>query len=137
MTRGARTKGRALPAAAARGPSDLEAGFATLWNLLARREPLPEREHAFHPERKWRFDFAWTHERVAVELEGITPGRGGRHQRVAGFTADCEKYNAAAALGWCVLRYTAKDLTSRPAQVIEQVLAALERRRACHEGGST
>lgn len=30
---------------------------------------------------------------------------GGRHTRAMGFIADCEKYNAAGAAGWIVLRF--------------------------------
>ena len=61
----------------------------------------PEREFVFHPGRKWRFDFAWPSNMIAVEIEGR-----GRHQSFGGFEADCYKYNAAALLGWRVLRYT-------------------------------
>lgn len=68
-----------------------------------------EREVRFHPVRRWRFDFAFPDRRLAVEVEGGIYGHG-RHQRVGGFTADCEKYNEAALLGWVVLRVT-------PAQV--------------------
>ena len=63
-----------------------------------------EEEHRFHATRKWRLDFAWPREKVAVEVEGGVYGRG-RHVRPAGFIADCEKYNAAAQLGWLVLRF--------------------------------
>ena len=62
----------------------------------------PEREFRFHLTRKWRFDFAWPHLKLAVEVEG---GYGGRHQR-GGFATDIEKYNSASKLGWTVLRYT-------------------------------
>ena len=62
------------------------------------------REHRFHATRQWRFDFAWPARMVAVEIEGITGGAGGRHQRAAGFVADAEKYEAALALGWTVYR---------------------------------
>mgnify|MGYP000595384776 FL=1 len=34
--------------------------------------PAPEREHRFHPVRRWRFDFAWPGEKFSVEGEGIT-----------------------------------------------------------------
>ena len=61
----------------------------------------PEREYVFFIGRKLRFDFAWPAENIAVEIEGR-----GRHQSFGGFEADCEKYNAAAKLGWRVLRYT-------------------------------
>ena len=63
------------------------------------------REHRFHPKRRWRFDFAWPERRLAVEVEGGTWSQG-RHTRGQGFAADCEKYNAAALLGWRVLRFT-------------------------------
>lgn len=61
----------------------------------------PLREHVFHPTRKWRFDFAFVEPKIAVEIEGF-----GRHQRMGGFATDMEKYNAAAKLGWRVLRFT-------------------------------
>ena len=75
-----------------------------------------EREYKFHPERRWRFDFVindrfatgpdpenW----FAVEIEGGTYSRG-RHTRGSGFAKDCRKYNAAAAMGWRVFRFTAE-----------------------------
>jgi very-short-patch-repair endonuclease len=66
-------------------------------------------EHRFHPTRKWRFDFAWPANRLACEVEGGTWIHG-RHTRGAGFTADCEKYNEAAADGWTVIRVTAEQI---------------------------
>jgi hypothetical protein len=62
-------------------------------------------EHRFdeHNGRRWRFDFAWPGQRVALEVEGGVFSRG-RHVRPQGFIADCEKYNAAAIQGWRVLR---------------------------------
>ena len=57
----------------------------------------------------WRFDFAWPGERVAAEVEGGIWARG-RHVRGLGFRQDCTKYNAAALLGWRVLRFTASML---------------------------
>jgi hypothetical protein len=34
----------------------------------------------------------------------------GRHTSGGGFIKDCEKYNAAALLGWRVLRYTTSNI---------------------------
>jgi very-short-patch-repair endonuclease len=67
--------------------------------------PAPDREYRFHPVRKWRFDYAWPKRKIALEVEGGTYCRG-RHVRPQGYERDCEKYNAAALLGWTVLRAT-------------------------------
>ena len=65
-----------------------------------------DKEHRFHPVRRWHFDWAMPDKKVAVEYEGVG-GRGkSRHTTLKGYTNDCEKYNAAAVLGWIVLRYT-------------------------------
>ena len=76
-----------------------------LLHLRAEGLPEPEREYRFAPPRRWRFDFAWPERRLAVEVEGGQWVRG-RHQTPKGFERDCEKLNAAALLGWTVLRVT-------------------------------
>lgn len=63
------------------------------------------REYRFDAVRMWRFDFAWTEQLVAVEVEGGT-WTSGRHNRGAGFEADCIKYAEAAIRGWLVIRVT-------------------------------
>lgn len=70
----------------------------------------PETQYKFHPERRWRFDFAFPDVMVAVELDGgifaaENATEAGRHARGAGRCADMEKRNAAAELGWIVLCY--------------------------------
>jgi very-short-patch-repair endonuclease len=83
--------------------------------------PAPVKEHQFHPKRKWRFDFAWPERMVAVEVDGGQWKKwGGRHNR----DSDREKLNAAAALGWRVLRYSGAMLND-PASVVEQIVEAL------------
>lgn len=64
------------------------------------------REHRFHPERRWRFDFAWPDLKVALEIEGGTFMRKGGHTTGVGYYGDAQKYNEAALLGWLVLRVT-------------------------------
>lgn len=70
-------------------------------------------EYRFHPERKWRFDFAWPSIRVAVEYEGGIfrqyEGAQGAHGSSFSYTKDCDKYNAATVLGWRVIRVTAAN----------------------------
>jgi len=82
------------------------------------------RQHRFCPGRQWRFDFALLERRqdVAVEVEGGV-WCGGRHVRGKGFEADMEKYNAAALLGWRLLRFSPSMVESGEAlKVIEKVL---------------
>lgn len=123
-------------AAKATRSSVLEDEFASLITLagiaaVGRFGMAVEREHRFHPTRKWRFDFAWLAARVAVELDGGNCGIGkvcpvchrrqmGRHNTRDGFEGDCEKLNAAAALGWLVFRFTAAMLR-KPGALVELV----------------
>lgn len=110
--------------------SDLEEKFAALVRTLSPATyDAMVREHYFAKPRRWRFDFAWPEAMVAVETEGGAYSARG-HRTVTNFQADIEKYNAAAALGWCVFRYTVVDLRERPVQCIEQVQAAIAKRRA-------
>lgn len=85
-------------------------GFLT-W-LKVRGLPAPIPEYRFHPTRKWRFDYCWVAQKVALEVEGGVWVRG-RHSRGAGMIGDMEKYNRATVLGWRVLRTTPQTLKSR------------------------
>lgn len=105
--------------------SNLEAAFLAYWSMLAPGEPIPVK-HKFHPERKWELDFAWVYPKVAVEIEGGT-WQGGRHNRPAGYAGDCRKYNAAALLGWTVLRYTSDMMENDPQSMVDNVKEALGR----------
>lgn len=80
---------------------------------LQRRLAVPVPEHRFHPDRMWRFDFAWPVQLVALEIEGGTRrAGGGRHNRAAGYADDCVKYTEAALHGWRVLRATWEQVSS-------------------------
>lgn len=84
--------------------------------------PVPVRELKFHPARRWRFDFAFVDEKIAVEVEGGVFS-GGRHTRGSGFVKDCEKYNEATRLGWRVFRVTGDMIkTGYALRLLESVL---------------
>ena len=68
-------------------------------------------ELQFHPTRKWRFDYAWEGQKIAVEVHGGVY-RQGRHTRGEGFTTDREKMNEAALLGWTVIEVTPEHIKS-------------------------
>src|ERR1044072_7837334 len=65
-------------------------------------------EHKFHPERKWRFDFALPDKKIGIEYEGLNSSKSG-HTTLQGYTKDTEKYREAAIMGWTLLRYTVKN----------------------------
>ncbi len=70
-----------------------------------------EQEYKFHAERNWRADFWITGTKILVEVEGGI-WSGGRHTRGKGFIADMEKYNAAAVMGFKVLRFDTQQVKS-------------------------
>jgi len=81
--------------------------------------PVPGQRGKPPKPRQWRFDFAWPEYRLAVEIEGLVVRRiggqlivTGRHASVKGFKDDCEKYAAAALLGWTVLRFEQSQVKS-------------------------
>lgn len=91
--------------------------------LRATKIEPPATEYMFHPERRWRFDFAWPSRRIAVEIEGGI-ATGGRHVRPAGFREDTVKYNEATLAGWHLLRVLPEDVKSgRALLLIERALA--------------
>jgi len=71
--------------------------------------PVPVAEHRFHDSRRWRFDFAWPTQFLAVEIDGAIWTQG-RHSRGSGILGDMAKLNAAALAGWRVLRYTPQQM---------------------------
>ena len=100
--------------------SKLELTFARQISFAGLPDAVPE--FKFHDERRWRADFAWPERKIIAEIEGGTRS-GGRHVRGDGFELDCEKYNAAALLGWLVFRFTGDMVRSGAAlETIEQAL---------------
>lgn len=75
------------------------------FQLKALKIPF-EREYLFHPERKWRLDFAAPLNKIGIEVHGGIYV-GGRHTRGKGFEKDREKMNEAQLLGWTVIEVTA------------------------------
>lgn len=126
------THSRAPPARGSRLESEL-AGHLSVMGLR------PETQYRFHPERRWRLDFAFPDELVAVELDGgifaaENGGEIGKHARGAGRCKDMEKRNAAAEVGWLVLTYGPPHVRSGEAALqIERVLLA--RRASLATGG--
>ncbi len=100
--------------------SELEDLFS--FHVRAAGLPEPEREVLLVPSRKFRFDFVWREQKLAVEVDGGEWVQG-RHQRPAGFRRDAEKVALASAQGYRVMRVTGSMVRDGTAlDLVEQVL---------------
>ena len=85
---------------------------ATTEHQLLRRQLIQagiafQEEFRFHHKRRWRFDFLVG--KFGIEIDGGIWVRG-RHSRGKGQIADMEKANAAAMLGYFMLRFTPQQV---------------------------
>lgn len=101
--------------------------YAYFFNGLKRCWAEVESEFYFHPTRKWRSDFALPLQKILIEVEGGV-WSGGRHTRGSGFVGDMEKYNAAAVLGYRLIRFTPKQVTDDIQNCIKLILDAVNQR---------
>jgi hypothetical protein len=124
--RARRTPGNAADSPTA-APNEPIVGTVPLFSTLcvAAGLPLPIAEFRFAPPRRWRFDFAFLGEKLALEVQGgiFTQGR---HTRGPALLKEFEKLNAAAALGWRVLFVTPQQMDDGEAVSIAQ--AAIRQR---------
>lgn len=113
--------------------STLEIAFAA--GLKLHKLPEAVREHRFHKSRRWRIDFAWSDQKIAVELEGGVWGTGrpcptcgqrrsAGHQTGTGYLKDIEKYNALTLSGWKLYRAAEPHITDASIfELLKEVLS--------------
>jgi len=94
---------------------------AILFRIVALGLPCPSQEYVFASPRRWRLDFAWVDQLIAIEAEGGTWVQG-RHTRGAGFRSDCDKYNHAVLQGWRIFRITTDMLEDGAATALLEKL---------------
>ena len=96
-------------------------------HIRALRLPAPEREVALIPGRRYRWDFVWRTQRIALEVQGGIWRKSG-HTTGTGITRDCEKANLAALAGYRTL-FVTTDMVDRGEAVIvlQRALGAPER----------
>jgi hypothetical protein len=90
--------------------------------------PDPVRELTAGP---YRVDFAWPAARIMVEVDGFAT-----HSTPEALSADLARQNKLIAMGWIPLRYTWRDVTRRPYEVVAQVKQMLSRGELKSEPGS-
>lgn len=135
--------------------SALNDTFLTYWRALASDMPEPAAEYMPVKDRKWRCDFAWAAQKIAVELDGggfaqpvrchacgaavrarRADGSAGAllripypsHYNEEGHERDNEKNNAMTLEGWLVLRFTSRQLAADPYTAINAVRLLLQLR---------
>lgn len=87
-----------------------------------------EREHRFHPTRRWLLDFAWPASKLGVEVHGDIWRKSG-HTSGPGRLRDMEKMNEATLHGWRVLEVGEPHIRSGEAlQWIERLLKLRKKR---------
>ena len=86
-------------------------------HIRAEKLAVPVRQFQFHPERKWRLDFAWPLAHFAVEVQG------GVHTIREQFYRDIQKRAHALMAGWTVLEVGQREIHS--GQAIAWVKALL------------
>ena len=102
--------------------SELEALFYKSWVSNYPRH-RPAVEYRFHPSRKFRFDFAWVEQKVAVEVQGMGPG----HCSLQGMTQDYDKLMEALLFNWKVIYLTSSMLSTKNIDYNFQRIAKLLR----------
>ena len=113
---------------------DYSQGFVTLLKMLWPDVPEYKMEAHFCPDRDYRFDFAWSHEGVALEIDGGNrmvrwSPKMKRNVAVGRHTgsADYVKLNTAIIYGWRVLRFTTEMLKKDPQGCVDVLRRALDR----------
>ena len=95
------------------GKSQLEENF--LWLIKQEGLPRPDkREYKFHPVRKWRVDFVYSTNMLAVEIEGGEWVNVMHNRQLA---KDAEKYNELTLAGYKLLRFTGSMLANGTAMI--------------------
>lgn len=94
--------------------AQLEQRFLEAWRRLFPSLPRPVLQHKFHPTRKWRWDFCFPDNMLAVEIQGGS-FIGGGHNRGVQQAKDYEKHREAVKLGWRVLPFNTRDMSDADA----------------------
>jgi very-short-patch-repair endonuclease len=105
------------------GKAQLEQRFLEAWGTHYQHLQRPVMQHRFHPVRKWRWDFCWPDQKLAVEIQGGSFVQGG-HNRAGQQQKDYEKQRTAVSLGWRVLPFNTIDMKD-PESVVTFVAQVL------------
>jgi len=103
----------------------MKTDLSSFWLMFG--YPAPKLEFKFHPDRRWRFDFAWEEKKIAIEVQGGL-FIGGAHSRGAYIVKSQEKYNNAALMGWRIFYFQPKEFNNGIATEILDQVFGIQRR---------
>lgn len=105
-----------------------ESDFETLMAQLLRSFGLPEPIRQLRIRNNGRIvkraDFAYPHEMVVIEADGVDP-----HLNTQQWRRDRQQQNLLHLMGWVVLRFTRREVVETPADVAGTIRGTLEERR--------
>lgn len=87
------------------------------------QKPVLQHE-VVHAGRRYRLDFAYPDERVAIEYDGR------QHAELEVWEADHPRQNDVVLAGWTILRYTRRMYLREPERIVREVRQALAAARA-------
>lgn len=96
----------------------------TRFRLIEAGLPKPEVQYVIldaYGDVLARLDMAYPELLIAIEFDGAV------HREASVFTRDLRRQNMLVNRGWTVLRFSGSDVLSRPASVVAQVRAALDK----------
>ena len=105
--------------------------FRVMWQAYGlSREP--EEEFKFDPPFRWSIDYAWPELKLGVEIHGFGFG----HQSQQGLSRDCQKMRRAFVLGWLIVPFTTRCISSKQNcfDAVEEVSELLIRQAQKKEG---
>jgi very-short-patch-repair endonuclease len=108
--------------------SKLEELFLKLWKKLGDKRFKIQREYCAIPNRRFKMDFAWVKQRVAVEIQGGTYMGKSAHNTGKGLSRDYEKNNLAIQNGWVVIYLDSKAINNLGKESLNLVNEILRRR---------
>jgi very-short-patch-repair endonuclease len=84
--------------------------------------PVPERQYKALPKRQFKWDLAWTEQKLLVEVQGGTWVKAQfGHTSGVGYRRDCFKNDLATAVGWNVMQFTTDMINYNEALQLLQV----------------
>ena len=91
--------------------------FVAILKEKIKIEPL--KEFKFHDKRRWRIDYCWPEQKLAVEIEGGIWINGG-HNRGKIYKSNVEKYNEIVLCGYDLLRFVPDNLLTYGIDTMER-----------------